>query len=264
MTNILSQSPTEIAIKRLRDIEPDDGYILAFSGGKDSIVIKRLADLAGVKYTAYYSVTTIDPPELVWFIRKHHKDVHFSRPKKTFLQMLVKKKMPPYRHTRWCCDKLKEGLDKRLGISCTIITGIRREESSRRAQRLVYEPKKVGAVKSRPVWFLNPIIDWDSEEVWTFVRREKLPYCSLYDEGFKRLGCIMCPMSNNQNREAERWPRYRELFEKAFIKVFNAKVAEGHKDFTSGRWRDGKHYFEWWLDYRQKAYKKEQVTMDIW
>ena len=44
----------ENAIEVLRTFEPREGYYLAFSGGKDSIVIKALCDLAGVKYDAHY------------------------------------------------------------------------------------------------------------------------------------------------------------------------------------------------------------------
>ena len=63
------QDKVQIAIDRLRTFEPPDGYYLAFSGGKDSCVIKALADMAGVHYDAHYSLTTVDPPELVRFIR---------------------------------------------------------------------------------------------------------------------------------------------------------------------------------------------------
>ena len=47
------------AVKRLRAFEPPEGYYLAFSGGKDSVVCKALCDLAGVKYDAHYRVTSV-------------------------------------------------------------------------------------------------------------------------------------------------------------------------------------------------------------
>lgn len=59
----------QTAIDRLRAFEPEEGYYLAFSGGKDSVVIKAIADMAGVKYDAHYNATTVDPPELVRFIK---------------------------------------------------------------------------------------------------------------------------------------------------------------------------------------------------
>lgn len=70
------------AIALLRLHEPPEGYYLAFSGGKDSCVIKELAKRAGVKFDAHYGNTTIDPPELVRFIKKFHalpREVHERR-----------------------------------------------------------------------------------------------------------------------------------------------------------------------------------------
>ena len=59
----------ETAIERVKFFEPaalkTGGYYLNYSGGKDSIVNKLVLDLAGVKYTANYNITGIDPPEVV-------------------------------------------------------------------------------------------------------------------------------------------------------------------------------------------------------
>ena len=65
---------------------------------------------------------------------------------------------------------------------------------------------------------INPIIDWSDGEVWEFIKEYNIPYCCLYDEGFKRLGCIGCPMGTvkNRKREFERWPKYKALYLKAF------------------------------------------------
>ena len=68
---------------------------------------------------------------------------------------------------------------------------------------------------------INPIIDWTTDEVWEFIKEYKIPYCSLYDEGFKRLGCIGCPMGTKKMREYEfeRWPKYKNLYMIAFEKM---------------------------------------------
>ena len=51
--NIYGKSKVEVAIERLKLFEPEEGYYLCFSGGKDSVVVKALADMAGVKYDAH-------------------------------------------------------------------------------------------------------------------------------------------------------------------------------------------------------------------
>lgn len=73
--NFQGKDKVQTAIERLKVFEPEEGYYLAFSGGKDSVVVKALANMAGVKYDAHYNVTTVDPPELVQFIKEKHPDV---------------------------------------------------------------------------------------------------------------------------------------------------------------------------------------------
>ena len=75
--NIYGKDRVQQAIERLQTFEPEEGYYLAFSGGKDSVTVKALMDMAGVKYDAHYSVTSVDPPELVQFV-KTFNDVIFD------------------------------------------------------------------------------------------------------------------------------------------------------------------------------------------
>lgn len=124
----------EKAIMRLQTYEPAEGYYLCFSGGKDSVVIKALADMAEVKYDAHYSVSSVDPPELVRFIKEIHPDVIFDYPRDkdgnvvTMWNLIPKKTMPPTRIVRYCCQALKE----QGGRGRLKVTGVRWDESSRR------------------------------------------------------------------------------------------------------------------------------------
>lgn len=72
------------SIDFLRQHEPPEGYFVGFSGGKDSITTLQLCRLAGVKHQAFYTYTTIDPPEVVRFIRAHYPQVQWLRPAKSF------------------------------------------------------------------------------------------------------------------------------------------------------------------------------------
>lgn len=227
----------QIAIDRLREYEPPEGYYLAFSGGKDSVTIKALADMAGVKYDAHYALTTVDPPELVRFIKKYHPDVAFKRPELTMWKLIPKKRMPPTRLVRYCCAYLKE----QGGTGMRVITGIRQQESYKRSKRRMIEQDNKDKTKT----FLNPIIDWSESDVWDFIHKYNIPYCSLYDEGFKRLGCIGCPMSGTkgQQREFERWPKYKQ----AYIRAFDKMIAERKTQGLTTRWETGEEVMEWWM-----------------
>ena len=134
--NMFGKDKVEVSIERIKTFEPPEGYYLAFSGGKDSVVIKALADMAGVKYDAHYSVTSVDPPELVKFV-KSFKDVSFDRPldkdghQKTMWNIIPPHKMPPTRVVRYCCQELKEA----SGEGRFVMTGVRWAESVKRSHR---------------------------------------------------------------------------------------------------------------------------------
>ena len=90
---------------------------------------------------------------------------------------------------------------------------------------------------------INPIIDWTDAEVWEFIHEYKVPYCELYDQGYKRLGCIGCPMSSNQQKELEDYPKYKELYLRAFAKMLD-KMNDS-KLITSGT--SPENVMLWWF-----------------
>ena len=144
--NIYGMDMVEVAIKRLQTFEPEEGYFLAFSGGKDSVVVKALADMAKVKYDAHYAITSVDPPELVQFV-KTFPDVirerqywkkdglyHKAGDPITMWNLIPEKKMPPTRIVRYCCQVLKETQTPNR----VAILGVRSDESSKRKGRDIF------------------------------------------------------------------------------------------------------------------------------
>ena len=223
------------AVKILKAIEPKDGYYLAFSGGKDSCVIKALADMAGVKYDAHYAVSGIDPPELVRFIRDVHPDVKRETNYPPMFSALPVNGFP-IRHGRWCCRLYKEA----GGQGRIVITGVRRDESNNRADRemLSWWNKKL---------MFNPIINWNEGDVWEFIKAHDIPYCSLYDEGFDRLGCIGCPLQSAhiKRKELDRWPGFEKAYRIAFNKLY-ANRMESNSNAVR-HWANGDEMFDWWI-----------------
>ncbi len=241
------EDKVRVSIDRLKYFEPDEGYYLAFSGGKDSIVIKELAKMAGVNYDIHHSLTTIDPPELIYFMREHHHDVIIDRPDMPFLTRLVTIGFPQ-RHRRWCCAEYKE----KGGSGRFVMTGVRWAESARRRTRKTFESCYTDITKR----YVNPILDWTEDDVWDFIKERDLPYCSLYDEGWKRIGCLFCPMARKMRQiQAKKYPRYV----KAFIKAFEELHSTGRDSMK--RWGDGEEMFWWWMDSNQKSEEKDQLVM---
>lgn len=145
-SNGVLHDKVELAIQRLKAFEPPEGYYVAFSGGKDSQCIYHLCKMAGVKFDAHYSVTSVDPPELVQFIKKNYPDVEFAVPhdkdgKRISMWSLIPERlMPPTRVVRYCCQQLKET----QGEGRVTVTGVRWAESANRKanQGVVTIPKK--------------------------------------------------------------------------------------------------------------------------
>ena len=249
------------AISHIRALEPPEGYYVAFSGGKDSQCIYELCKIAGVKFEAHYNVTTVDPPELIYFIRENYPDVIFHRPKLTMWQLIPKKLMPPTRIVRYCCEYLKE----HGGVGRFVITGVRWAESVKRKNNRAlvelnaYTKHKImiNELTSEAIEFikqaeiksskhiLNPIINWTKQEVWDFIRQRNLKYCKLYDCGFNRLGCIGCPMSGPMGMEFE-FARYPK-FEQAYIRAFERMIKERKKRGLETKWLTGEEVMEWWM-----------------
>jgi len=90
------------AIERIKSFCPiangymDEPYYVAYSGGKDSDVLRILFELSGVPYDLVHNHTTVDAPETVHYIRSI-PGVKISYPEITMWQLIVKKRMPPTR-----------------------------------------------------------------------------------------------------------------------------------------------------------------------
>lgn len=269
------------AIELLKMFTPEDEpYYLCYSGGKDSDCIRILAQLAGIPHEIHHNVTSVDAPETMRYIKTVPGvsiDVPCDRNGKrlTMWNLIEKKKMPPTRLVRYCCSELKENGGKgRLKI-----TGVRAAESKNRAEnggsvKIIGKPvavekkaqdfgadysitSKGGIVLNMDndasrrlvehcfrttTTMVNPILNWSDDDVWEFLRHYGCDSNPLYRCGFKRIGCIGCPMAG-KHRYAEfaRYPRYKNLY----IRAFDRMIAVMDKPLYS--WRNGTDVFKWWM-----------------
>lgn len=212
-----------------------DGFYLGFSGGKDSQTLYHLTKIAGVKFTAHFSPTTVDPPEVIRFIRTEYPSVQFEKPGTSIYGEAIKKGIFPTRRFRWCCAIFKET----GGVGRVVLTGVRHAESSRRAKRDEVETtdrafsgdlgqfgrwsedrimrhvnedqfkEATGNTEHRCIGgkdkiMVMPILRWEDRDVWTFLDDVvRVGHCCLYDKGRTRIGCILCPMSSRRQKERD-------------------------------------------------------------
>lgn len=257
-----------------KSYDKENGYFLAFSGGKDSQCLYHMAKLAGVKFRAHMKLTSVDPPEVIRFVKKQYPDVELIKPKDSIFNIAVKKHILPTRRVRWCCAEYKET----AGAGKVTLIGIRKAESNRRAKRNEVElsnyafsgdligleayrkekaekakrrksdPKNnqvtivnadgertLGCIHGKESLLISPIIHWTDSDVWTFLNTLCIAHCELYDQGFTRIGCILCPMATPKQKykEMERWPHVKRNWIKA-IKAIRAGGGYFKKNISGG------------------------------
>lgn len=219
------------------------GMIVAVSGGKDSTVLAHLVKLAGVRHRLEHNLTTIDAPETVRYIKETYPGIIINRPEKNFWQICEHAKFLPTQNCRFCCQKLKE----RTGALTVTLTGVRHEESFRRKQREEVEimtrrrhPDYVKGsfdqfdehrevestcIRGKDKLIVNPILSWTEKDVWEYIHHFNLPYNPLYCEGFRRVGCVLCPMASTKEiwREVLRFPRYYQAYLRMIQRIYDER-----------------------------------------
>lgn len=253
----LLQKAEKIAL----NYDAEQGYFLAFSGGKDSQALYHIAQLAGVRFQGHMNLTSVDPPEVIRFVKTNYPEVELRKPGKSIFQHAVEKQILPTMRVRWCCAEYKET----AGAGKVTLIGIRHAESSRRAKRNEVEinnrkfsgdldgleeyrqeqkakrmkqkskadgvnitnadeEQTLGCIHGKESLLISPIIYWTEQDVWEFLNDVvKVPHCSLYDEGWHRIGCIGCPMSSHKQKmiENERYPHVKRGWIKAIKAIRN-------------------------------------------
>ncbi len=163
---------------------------VAFSGGKDSEVALYLAHLAGVN-KAIYANTGLEFPETERFVYNFADFLGIElievKPKSDFWKMADNLGIPT-KDNRWCTHALK--LDSLKRFSGVIVDGTRRYESMARFTK--GSEYRMGNLR-----VIYPIIDWLALDVWLYIHMKNLPYNPLYDMGYERIGCYMCPAMLN-------------------------------------------------------------------
>lgn len=246
------------------------------SGGKDSAVICKLAENAGIPFEIIHSHTTADAPPTVYHVRKRAKMFEDKGIKYTIIspmyrgeptsmwKLIPQKMIPPTRLVRYCCQVLKEA----NGRDRFIVTGVRWEESSSRKNNRgileVLSGKKETAIllnndndEDRRLFetcqlkgkrIANPIIDWKERDIWDYLQDQKVICNPLYHDGWCRVGCIGCPMASKARKmEFASFPKFKDMYISAFDRMLQVRKANG-KDDSGSNWNNAMGVFHWWME----------------
>ena len=246
----------------------DMPLVVQYSGGKDSDVILQLAKESGVPFRVTHNLTTADPPDNVYYIRRVFAalreegiDCRINVPRRSLWRIMRETLVIPSRIMRVCCSELKE---RRMPDAPYIVTGVRWAESAgRRAKSgiaMVYTARERGVEEKaaaagllttddassrrlfeqcqlRGVRVLNPIIDWSDDDVWAYLHSRGIEGNPLYKEGWTRIGCVGCPRACRRARELAfaRYPKLYKAWRDAIAYVIERRKEMGNPMFLAGK-----------------------------
>ena len=252
----------------------DMPLVVKYSGGKDSDVILQLAKESGVPFRVDHNLTTADPPDNVYYIRRVFArlreegiDCRINVPKRSLWRIMRETLVIPARVMRVCCGELKE---RRMPDAPYIVTGVRWAESANRRAKsgiaMVHAEhpstsarytggEQVAAAagllttddassrrlfeqcRMRGVRVLNPIIDWSDDDVWDYLHSRHIEGNPLYKEGWKRIGCVGCPLAGRRAREIAfaRYPKLYKAWADAIEYVIARRREMGNPTVWMGR-----------------------------
>ena len=252
----------------------DMPIVVQYSGGKDSDVILQLAKESGVPFRVTHNLTTADPPDNVYYIRRVFAalreegiDCRINVPRRSLWKIMRETLVIPSRLMRVCCGELKE---RKMPDAPYIVTGVRWSESANRRAKsgiaMVHAEhpstsartrgvEQVAAAagllttddassrrlfeqcRMRGVRVLNPIIDWSDEDVWSYLHSRGIEGNPLYKEGWTRIGCVGCPLAGRRARELAfaRYPKLYKAWRDAIAYVIARRKEMGNPMFLAGK-----------------------------
>lgn len=229
-------------LKRLEKRYDNLDHVLSYSGGKDSLVSLDLAMKALGDVKMIFNDTGLEMPETlrnVEYVSKYYSvDLHIASAGDIFWRS-VELFGPPGKDYRWCCKITKlvpiAKLTKTLWPNGALnILGQRAFESLDRAKSpLVWRNKWIPHMVST-----TPIQYWSQLACWIYIFKYRLPYNELYNEGFDRLGCFMCPSCALAEYEETR-RLYPELWAKwmSVLETWRQRLNQPIEWINFGLWR---------------------------
>jgi phosphoadenosine phosphosulfate reductase len=182
-----------------------------------------LIEQARLRYAVPIRMLAPDAAELEAFVAEHGSNA--------FYRSIELRK-------RCCAIRKLAPLRRALAGKRLWITGLRREQSVTRT-----DVEVLAFDSSHGLHKLNPLADWSSADVWSYVREFGVPTNALHQRGFPSIGCAPCTraVQPGEDERAGRWwweqPASREcgLHVDPQGRLVRTKPAPAHEPGYEGR-----------------------------
>ena len=268
-----------------------DVFYVAFSGGKDSIVTLDIVQraLPHDSFKVLFGDTEMEFPDTYTAVRKtkeycNASGIEFIIAKSEFSPEYTWNKFgPPATVTRWCCSVHKtapqiltlRNYTGRPDFTGMAFVGIRASESLSRSE---YDYVSLGE-KHKGQYSCNPILEWNSAEVYLYLFSYNLVINETYKKGNRRAGCLTCPRASGRNDfmaniwYTEEYSKYITIIKKLYKNDFYSETAL-NEFINKGGWKARKNGRDISLDvgylekneetYQTISIKNPRVNWKIW
>ena len=194
--------------------EFDQSLAIAASFGAEDVVLIDHAAKLGTPFRVFTLDTDFLFPETYALIDTIEKR-YGIQVERTHSEFTPGQQAAQYGERLWasqpdqCCQLRKvEPLRKKLTGLSAWVTGVRRDQAPTRAHTRKLEwDAKFGLVK------INPIADWNWNQVWEYIRANDVPYNPLHDQNYPSIGCTYCtrPVQPGEDPRAGRWSGFNKI-----------------------------------------------------
>jgi len=212
---------------------------VSYSGGKDSLATLLLVKEVIKEFDVWFVDTGLEFPETLENVKKvvdkYNLNIKTISAEDAFWKNVDKFGMPSM-ESRWCCKICKLGpitqlIEKNYENGVLTFIGQRKYESAARASsEHIWKNPWIGNQVSA-----SPIQNWTALHVWLYLFWKNAPYNKLYEKGYDRIGCWLCPSANLAD-----FKNLHKTHKSLFLKLDNCLDKIGYKkewkEFGFWRW----------------------------